>query len=457
MYSNPLKLNYPPIGMLHRFLLRQYRKVYRYDNWMRHHFTATGHLVLIFTVATAVFGIDTKQSNTYQLFVFLLILLIFAVLNSFFNSPKLNIKRHLPRYGTVGETLTYTVTVTNLTSKNYANLAFIEQLVEQFPDYAQLENFYQHSKRSWLKRGISFNQWRQYLAYQRGGMINEVALPELGKQPISITLSFMPLRRGKINFSESYCAKPDLLGLFRDLISVKAVQNCLILPKRYIIKPLFLSGKRKYQVGGVSLANSIGNSSEFMSLRDYQQGDSLNRIHWKSFAKHGKLIVKEYQDEYFVRRALLLDTFIGEAHHAKFEAAVSIAASLAMNEGQPEALLDLMFVGQQTYCFTTGRGVDHLPHLQEILASVQVTSQDTFWQLQQAVLKRVAQCSSFVCVLMHWDEQRQDLIRQLLMQGLAVAVFLVHEGSVKKEDCANQPEHFYLVNFQQLAHDLAAI
>jgi uncharacterized protein (DUF58 family) len=218
-----------------------------------------------------------------------------------------------------------------------------------------------------------------------------------------------------------------------------------------------LTGRRKYQAGGVSLANSVGDSSEFMSLRDYQQGDPLKRIHWKSFAKHGKLIVKEYQDEYFVRRALLLDTFGGDADAQLFEAAVSVAASLVMSERQNDSLLDLMFVGQQTYCFTTGRGVDHTPHLQEVLASAQASFTDNFSQLQAAVLNRVGECSGFICVLMQWNQARQNLVQQLQAYGLPVAVFLLHDGSLMAEQCANQPELFYLVNYQQLAEELAAI
>lgn len=412
---------------------------------------------MIVMITAAVFGVDTKQSNTYQLFAFLLIILIFALLNSLFNRLKIQIQRQLPRYGTVGEPLTYTVTFTNLTTNTYSGLAFIEQLAEVFPDYAQLQNFYQTRQQSWLKRGVSFNQWRRYLAYQRGGMIAETAVPTLAQKTVAISVSFTPLRRGKVNFGESYVAKPDLFGLYRRLIPLTKTQSCLILPKRYPIKPLLLAGRRKYQAGGVSLANSIGNSSEFMALRDYQHGDPLNKIHWKSFARHGRLIVKDYQDEYFVRRALLLDTFIGQAGTQMFEAAVSVAASLAMTEQQQDALLDLMFVGQQTYCFTSGRGVDHLPHLQEILASVQASSNDSFLQLQQAVLSRLGQCCSFVCVLLNWDELRQQLVKKLLAQGLPVAVFLLHDGTLMREQCANKPEFFYLLNYQHLETELALL
>lgn len=439
------------------FVLRLYRKVYRFDYWMRRHLTFTGHFVLTFAIAAAVFGVNIRQSTTYQLFMLLLVLLVFSWLNSAFNRLKVTLTRKLPRYGMVGEPLRYSVTLTNLTPRTYDRLALCEELAETLPSLAQLKRFYRLNKQPWFKQGVSYRQWLRYLAFQRGGLIAETTLPNLAQKPLQIKISFIPTRRGSITFADSYLAKPDLLGLFRRLIILEAHQSCLVLPKQYPVKPLGLVGKRKYQVGGVSLANSVGNASEFMSMRDYQRGDPPNSIHWKSFAKHGKLIVKEYQDEYFVRRALLLDTFIGDAAAEQFEAAVSVAASIAVNERQNEALLDLMFVGLQAYCFTTGRGVDHLPHLLEILASVQSSPEGSFAQLQQAMLARAGLCSSLICVLMHWDEVRQDFIKQLRTRDLPVAVFLLHDGSLSRQQCANKPEHFYLLDFHHLAEQLAAL
>jgi uncharacterized protein (DUF58 family) len=439
------------------FVLRQYRRVYRFDNWMRRHFTFTGHLVITFMITAAVFGVNTQQSTTYQLFVFLLVLLVFSFLNSAFNGLKVTLTRRLPRYGMVGEPLRYSVTLTNLTPRTYDRLALCEQLSETLPGAMPLLKFYRLEKQPWFKQGVSFRQWLRYLAYRRGGVIAETALPELAQTPLQVKISFTPTRRGTLIFADSYLAKPDLLGLFRRLIVLKAPQSCLVLPRHYPVKPLTLPGKRKYQTGGVAQASSVGNSSEFMSLRDYQRGDPLNSIHWKSFAKHGKPVVREYQDEYFVRRALLLDTFAGDAPVEQFEAAVSVAASLAASERQHEALLDLMFVGLQTYCFTAGRGVDQLAHLQEILAAVQPSQQGTFTQLQQAVLARAGLCSSLVCVLMHWDQARQDFIKQLSARGLPVAVFLLHDGSLSNQQCADKPERFYLLDYHHLAEQLAAL
>jgi uncharacterized protein (DUF58 family) len=439
------------------FVLGQYRKVHRFDNWMRRHFTFTGHFVITFTIAAAVFGVNTRLSTTYQLFMLLLLLLVFSLINSAFNRLNVTLTRKLPRYGMVGEPLCYTVTLTNLTPRTYDRLALCEQLAETLPSRKQLKSFYRLNNKPWFKQVVNYRQWLRYLAFQRGGLIAETPLPTLAQLPLQIKISFIPTRRGSITFADSYLAKPDLLGLFRRLIALEARQSCLILPKQYPIKPLTLAGKHKFQAGGISLANSVGNASEFMSLRDYQPGDPLKNIHWKSFAKHGKLIVKEYQDEYFVRRALLLDTFVGDAATEQFEAAMSTAASIAVNEQQNEALLDLMFVGLETHCFTMGRGVDQLPHLLEILAAVQSSDKDSFDQLQQAVLAHAGLCSSLVCVLMHWDEIRQNFIKQLLAHGLPVAVFLLHDGSLSRQQCANKPEHFHLLDYHHLAEQLLAL
>lgn len=444
--------------MLTRWVLRQYAQIFRLSRWMRVHFTAMGHLCLAVWLISGIFGIDTKASNSYQLFVFVNTLLVLALLGSVFNRFKAGIKRQLPRYATVGEPFTYKVFVSNRTDKNYHGLVYIEHLNEVFPGYQALADFYQRQHKPWYRRAISFRLWRRYLMYLRGGYMGEQPLSVLAAQQTEgIKIRCTPLRRGKLNFAGAYIAKPDLLGLFRRLYFVPEVQSCLVLPKRYEVAALNLTGNRQYQSGGVNLANSVGDSSEFMSLREYRQGDALNHIHWKSFARHGRLIVKEYQDEYFVRRALLLDTYQGALANELFEAAVSVAASLVMSERQQDALLDLMFVGQQAYRFTAGRGVDHLPHLQEVLAAVQPSDAEFFGRLKKSVLEHSQQCSSLICVLLHWDQERQDFIRYLITQGGPLAVFLIHDGTLTLEQIAQPPEHFYLINVQQIAEDLAAL
>lgn len=129
-------------------------------------------------------------------------------------------------------------------------------------------------------------------------------------------------------------------------ISVPLPASVLILPKRYAITPIALPGNRSYQSDGVALASSVGDSEEFRALRDYRPGDSPRKIHWKSWAKVGKPIFKEEQDEFFVRHALILDTFLPIAPAKNLNPNLYF---VAMVSGVWSAVFCFLLVMVQTY------------------------------------------------------------------------------------------------------------
>src|SRR5213075_2167749 len=151
----------------------------------------------------------------------------------------------------------------------------------------------------------------------------------------------------------------------------------------------------------------------------------LRHIHWKSVSKTGRLIVKEFQDEFFVRHALILDTFAVNPRLDVFEEAVSIAASFACTVRTQESLLDLMFVGPQAFCFTIGRGVGHTEQMLEILASVQPCQEKPFAALKQLVIEHADAVSGCICVFLKWDEERQNFVEHLKILGVPVLVLVV--------------------------------
>src|SRR2546423_5412940 len=176
-------------------------------------------------------------------------------------------------------------------------------------------------------------------------------------QEVEAGAELMPLRRGLLRFAGVALARSDPLGLCRAMVNLDLPQTALILPKRYALPPLAMPGKHKYQAGGVALASNVGQSEDFIALRDYRHGDPLRHIHWRSWAKTGLPVVREFEDEFFVRHGLVLDTFTADPHSQVFEEAVSVAASFACALLTQESLLDLLFVGSQSYCFTAGRGL----------------------------------------------------------------------------------------------------
>jgi uncharacterized protein (DUF58 family) len=241
---------------------------------------------------------------------------------------------------------------------------------------------------------------------KRGMTMKERQLPSLpSNSEGQVRIEILPLRRGYLRLAGLTIIRPDPLNLYKSFVQIPLPQSLLILPKRYALPPTQLPGTRKFKLGGVALTSSVGESEEFVSLRDYRPGDPLRRIHWKSWAKIGQPIVKEYQDEYFVRHALVLDTFQPTAYSAILEEAVSIAASFAYTVRTQDSLLDLMFVGTEAYCFTAGRGLAHTDQMLEILASVNACTDKPFNVLPPMVIERAALLSGCICIFLSWDEE----------------------------------------------------
>ena len=390
--------------------------------WATRRFTAAGFVALGTLVTAGALGIDTKQTLAYQIFAFLCALIAAAMLAAQLLRPKFQVARILPRMITAGEVFDYRVQVKNLGTRPADGLALLEDLSDPRPPFAEF--------RAALSVPTYRGWWRLVMRNQVAH-IDETALPALAPlAEAEVRVHGRAYRRGTLRFEGASIARADPLGLFRRLARSALPDRLVVLPRRYHLPPLLLPGTRRYQHGGVTLASSVGESEEFMSLRDYRPGDPLQRIHWKSYARSGKPVVKEYQDEYFERHALVLDTFAADGQLI-FEEAVSLAASFACTLNTQESLLDLMFVGSDSYCYTSGRGQLQPESLVEILAGVRASADRDFRRLHDAVLARRAALSGCILILLAWDEARQALVRALRQGGLPLVVLVVSERALE--------------------------
>jgi len=297
-------------GYRRKIMRKLYQLLGEIEHWVIRRFTPAGKLVLASIVISAVVGLDTKQSMAYQAFTFLGSILATSLVWGFFFRIRVSAARILPRFCTAGTPLQYRITVENNSRVKQRNIEVIEEYfeIQYLPDQEDLAT----ATGSGVTGRTSKKSVREVLGrYARRGKFTMATLPIL--EPGShceVPMKITPRRRGRLYFKTIQVACPDPLGLFRAMVSLPVEQSLIVLPRRYQVPDLNLAGTRKYQSGGVALASSIGDSGEFIGLREYRPGDPLRRIHWKSWAKVGKPIVKEYQDEFFVRHALVLDTFI---------------------------------------------------------------------------------------------------------------------------------------------------
>jgi uncharacterized protein (DUF58 family) len=422
--------------------------------WLRRRFTLAGLCVVGSFVVAGAMGADIENTVLYQSFSLLLALLLLALVNSFFFRANFSATRSLPRLGTAGQPLRYRVQIKNLTAKTQAGLILIDELTDPRPTFQEWSAFQMAEGRR--VRPFRVAQRRRKNPF-RLATLKEAEVPSLAaKGETEAQVEILPLRRGILHFTGLTLARPDPLGIFRAFSKIAAPQTVLILPKRYPIPPIALPGALRYQEGGVALAANIGRSEEFVALREYRHGDPLRHIHWRSWAKVGKPIVKEFEDEFFVRHALVLDTFDDEPNSELLEEAVSVAASFACTVLTQESLLDLLFVGNQSYCFTAGRGLAHVDQMLEILASVKNCGDKKFSTLEQLVLNHVAAVSGCICVLQRWDEARQNLVKKLRTLDIPLLVLVVVQPGGKKPDAGllrDEPENFRVLEIGRIEEE----
>jgi len=210
----------------------------------------------------------------------------------------------------------------------------------------------------------------------------------------------------------------------------------LAYPRYCTLDALPLPVGRRYQPGGIPLASELGDSLEFVGTREYREGDPLRRIHWRSWARLGRPVVREYQEEYFSRIALVLDTFLPRRprprERARFEAAVSMLASVADHFSRSEEVVDILAAGPDLYEVSAGRSLGGLDDVLDVLACLEPSPAPPFESIGPPLFERLERLTTGVAVLQGWGDARAALLRRVRAMGVAVRVLLVHEGETRK-------------------------
>ncbi len=136
--------------------------------------------------------------------------------------------------------------------------------------------------------------------------------------------------------------------------------------------PPFL-GRR--ELGAGEFLCAVGQGEEFSGTREYRRGDSLRHVHWPSSARHGELIVKEFERRTSSEMTLLLDLHrfanVGAGREATLEYAVKVAASIASQALEHGQRLQVVGYGRRPWIVPYGRGPAQLVRVLDTLARVE--------------------------------------------------------------------------------------
>lgn len=245
---------------------------------------------------------------------------------------------------------------------------------------------------------------------------------------VSVTLKLSCLRRGAYDLEQLQGASSLPAGLFKSGQKVAMCDRLLVYPRIVEVGTFEVPHSRNHQPGGIAVASHVGESTEFLGMRDWRQGDRLRDIHLPSTARVGRLIAKEFQEEYFVRLAVVLDIEAPRARDVpRLERAVSLTAGITDVLARKEYIVDIFAAGDDVYHFQAGRSLAYLGNILEILACVDPGNRLDTQALQSVLLPEAPRLSAVVFVMMDWDSERANLVNLLKAHGLAVRVISMHK------------------------------
>lgn len=417
-----------------RWLHRTYFRGSGISHYLHRRMRPAGAAVGIVLVLATCLGIGHARSSVYQLFSLSLAMLCIGLPWSMMRRASLDAVREVPRHATAGVTLRLALRVRNRGRRRVSRAWLAESPPDPRPDVVEFTSLREpgEEERNRFDRCFAYFRW-QWLLLRRRLFADGISRDEIDLAPgqqARVFIEITPARRGVIRLHDLRVLLPDPLGLFQKCVKVPSPSASLtVLPRRYPLPPVRLPGGAAFKISGDANTNAIGTSGEFVGLRDYRSGDPLRQIHWKSWARTGRPIVKELEDTFYPRYGLVLDTLSTDRNDDIFEEAVSVAASFAAEIDTSESLLDLMFIKNEAHIVTAGRGVARAEKLLEVLAGVTPSRCGDHKSLARLVLRHSEDLTSCVVILNDWDESRADLLHSLTMGGVVCVPLVIGRGA----------------------------
>jgi uncharacterized protein (DUF58 family) len=170
--------------------------------------------------------------------------------------------------------------------------------------------------------------------YMLGGRPRFVLDRVLPQRAVDVDYTVRSQLRGRYRIGPLTVRLTDPFGLCELTRGFSTSDMLVVTPQVVALPDVRLGGD--WAGAGESRARSVATSGEDdAATREYRQGDDLRRIHWRSTARLGELMVRREEQPWQSRAVLLLDCR-GNVHHgdgpaSSLEWAISAAASVGLH------------------------------------------------------------------------------------------------------------------------------
>ena len=256
------------------------------------------------------------------------------------------------------------------------------------------------------------------------------------KKTVEVESLVVANRRGKYVIGAPRAVSFFPLNLTTWVAKGKGAETIAVYPNYTSIRELTMPTGKRYQSTGMNRVSKVSEAADFCGSREFRFGDNPRYLNWWASARCGRLIVKEFQEEYLSRAAVLVDTGLPQTgirrkrrYNGKeidsIEAALSLSAALAEYLMADECVVDLFVAGSTVCHFQAGRSIAGFDAVLDVLASVEPEAKPSITELSDAVMAEIRSIGSVLLLLQDLDSDRLALLEKLRASGCALRTFLI--------------------------------
>lgn len=198
-----------------------------------------------------------------------------------------------------------------------------------------------------------------------GGQQQKMVVPGFRKT-ISWTYAIDQMPRGEHVLEGIHVEIADFFGWVKKSCLLPVQQTVLVYPNT--VEIAYRPMESRYDQGSMAAPFTLVKDTTMASgIRDYQPGDRVSWIHWKSYARTQTLRTKEFEDRQSQELFLLDDRKKSE----KFELQIELVASILKSIVRANSSVAYLSVGQKRNYFPLIQTEEHLQRVMYHLAKVQ--------------------------------------------------------------------------------------
>lgn len=262
------------------------------------------------------------------------------------------------------------------------------------------------------------------------GVVTATPAVRASAEGVAFSYDVVPVKRGEHVIGPVRVRATDPLGLFDFRAGYPLQSRILTFPTPVRLEEVRSATGGEYGDYQFEGSGARGSGIDFHGVREYQPGDELRRVYWKSTARHGRLNVIEFEHSLAQDTVIAIDlkrgTEMGRGRYSSLEHGIRLAAGTAQDAVLGGSAVRLIGAGIEGPSAIPGRGQDQYYEVLQALSRVEADQEEALSSVLMRHADVISRNSVILCLTSEIDDRLAECAAAFRARHIRMTVLLVY-------------------------------